>query len=86
MVGFDPRGVNRSEPVECLTDEEMDTFREQVQEEALDEEEALEEAREQASWLAEQCEEGTGRSSGMWTRSQPHGTWTSSGPRWVRRS
>lgn len=60
VVGFDPRGVNRSEPVECLTDEEMDTFREQVQEEDLDEDAALEEAREQASWLAEQCEEGTG--------------------------
>ncbi len=60
VVGFDPRGVNRSAPVQCLSDEEMDTFREQVQEEDLDEEAALEEAREQAAWLAGQCEEGTG--------------------------
>lgn len=26
IVGFDPRGVGRSEPVECLADEELDAF------------------------------------------------------------
>lgn len=64
VVGFDPRGVNRSAPVECLSDDEMDTFREQVQEDELDDEAALEEAREQASWLGEECEEGTGPALG----------------------
>lgn len=60
VVGFDPRGVNRSAPVQCLDDEEMDDYREQVQEEDLDDEQAQEQAREQASELAEGCEEGTG--------------------------
>jgi pimeloyl-ACP methyl ester carboxylesterase len=26
LVGFDPRGVGKSDPVECLTDSQMDTF------------------------------------------------------------
>src|SRR5690606_35140336 len=26
IVGFDPRGVNRSTPIDCLSDEELDEF------------------------------------------------------------
>lgn len=64
VVGFDPRGVHRSAPVECLTDEEMDENREQVAEgeEELDDEAAVEQAREDARWLGEQCLEQTGES------------------------
>ncbi|MGQ7786053.1 alpha/beta hydrolase [Nesterenkonia sp. PF2B19] len=62
IVGFDPRGVHRSAPVECLTDEQMDENREQVAEgdEELDDEAAVEQAREDARWLGEQCLEQTG--------------------------
>lgn len=62
IVSFDPRGVHRSAPVECLTDEEMDENREQVSEgdEELDDAAAVEQAREDARWLGEQCLENTG--------------------------
>lgn len=62
IVGFDPRGVHRSAPVECLTDEEMDENRQWVSEgdEGLDDAAAIEQAREDASWLAERCLENTG--------------------------
>ncbi|MDZ5076813.1 alpha/beta hydrolase [Nesterenkonia sp. HG001] len=62
VVGFDPRGVHRSAPVECLTDEEMDENRERVAEadDEFDDEAAVEEAREDAQWLGEQCLENTG--------------------------
>lgn len=66
VVGFDPRGVHRSAPVECLTDEEMDENREQISEgeEELNEEDAIEQAREDARWLADRCEERTGEALG----------------------
>ena len=66
VVGFDPRGVHRSAPVECLTDEEMDENRERVAEgeEELDDEAAVEQAREDAQWLADRCEDRTGESLG----------------------
>lgn len=62
VVGFDPRGVHRSAPVECLTDEEMDENRERAAEgeEELEDEAAVEQAREDARWLADRCGERTG--------------------------
>ncbi|GAB3192262.1 alpha/beta hydrolase [Nesterenkonia suensis] len=62
VVGFDPRGVHRSAPVECLTDDQMDENRKQVSEadEELDDAAAVEQAREDARWLGEQCLENTG--------------------------
>lgn len=67
VVGFDPRGVHRSAPVECLTDEEMDESREWVADagEELDDEAAIEQAREDARWLGEQCLENTGEVLGQ---------------------
>ncbi|MCY1160147.1 MAG: alpha/beta hydrolase [Citricoccus sp.] len=58
VVGFDPRGVSRSAPVTCLTDEEMDEAREGHVDPSTDE--GLAQLRESAREFAEACEEHTG--------------------------
>ena len=60
VVGFDPRGVNRSSAVECLTDEERDEARtETIPPDATDEE-ALEILEADSAEYAELCAERTG--------------------------
>ncbi len=58
VVGFDPRGVSRSAPVTCLTDEEMDEAREGHIDPSTDE--GLDQLRESAREFAEACDEHTG--------------------------
>lgn len=58
ILGFDPRGVGRSTPVECLTDAEMDAMREEYYDPAVPA--GLEAAREDARELAGKCEAKTG--------------------------
>jgi pimeloyl-ACP methyl ester carboxylesterase len=58
VVGFDPRGVSRSSPVECLTDAEQDEAREVGFD--PDTEEGLEQARTASREYAEACDEHTG--------------------------
>lgn len=58
VVGFDPRGVSRSAPVECLSDEEMDAAREEHIDPSTDE--GLDEVRESAREYAQACDENTG--------------------------
>ncbi|GAA1825690.1 alpha/beta hydrolase [Nesterenkonia flava] len=60
LVGFDPRGVYRSEGLTCMSDEEMDQYRQQVTEEDLDDDAAYAEAQEQARELGEQCAQRSG--------------------------
>jgi pimeloyl-ACP methyl ester carboxylesterase len=60
VVGFDPRGVNRSSAVECLTDEERDEARtETIPPDATDEE-ALAILEADSAEYAELCAERTG--------------------------
>jgi pimeloyl-ACP methyl ester carboxylesterase len=60
LVTWDPRGVNRSAPVECLSDAEMDEWSITPgipdKPTATDWETALEEAK----WFAQKCKDGTG--------------------------
>ena len=58
VLGFDPRGVGRSTPVECLTDDELDEARSEYADAATPE--GLEEARATARELADKCEENSG--------------------------
>ncbi|MDO5493365.1 MAG: alpha/beta hydrolase [Nesterenkonia sp.] len=65
LVGFDPRGVHRSAPVQCFTDEEMDSYREG--DDAFDEDTdtptgEMDAARQQAREIGEDCLERTGDS------------------------
>lgn len=64
IIGFDPRGVHRSAPVECFTDEQMDDYREQTEtvDEAEELADELEAAREAARQVGEDCLERTGES------------------------
>ncbi|HIX00305.1 MAG TPA: alpha/beta hydrolase, partial [Candidatus Nesterenkonia stercoripullorum] len=64
ILGFDPRGVDRSAPVECLSDDEMDEYREMEQDTQLDEDAAYEQALEQSAELGEKCLQNTGESLG----------------------
>ncbi len=59
VVGFDPRGVGRSEPVECLDDEQLDEFvaADGSPDTPAEERAVLQHARE----LAEGCERRSGR-------------------------
>ncbi|WBL19175.1 alpha/beta hydrolase [Citricoccus sp. NR2] len=57
VVGFDPRGVSRSEPVRCLSDEETDEQRQVSYDPAT--EEGLATAAEMAAEFARACEENT---------------------------
>ncbi|CEA06589.1 Carboxylesterase A precursor [Arthrobacter saudimassiliensis] len=58
ILGFDPRGVGRSTPIECLTDEEMDEARAESFD--PDTEEGLAAAQASAAELAAKCAENTG--------------------------
>ncbi|NKX56312.1 alpha/beta hydrolase [Arthrobacter sp. E918] len=58
IVGFDPRGIKRSAPVTCLTDEERDAAR-QVDYD-IDTDEGIAEAVEDAAELAAKCARKTG--------------------------
>lgn len=64
ILGFDPRGVDRSAPVECLSDAEMDAYRETEQDTQLDEDAAYEQALEDSAELGEKCLQNTGDSLG----------------------
>ncbi|MGO1183345.1 MAG: alpha/beta hydrolase [Micrococcaceae bacterium] len=57
VVGFDPRGVSRSEPVRCLSDEELDEQRQISYDPAT--EEGLSTATELAADFAAACEENS---------------------------
>ncbi|MDZ4090893.1 MAG: alpha/beta hydrolase [Arthrobacter sp.] len=58
IVGFDPRGVNRSAPVTCLTDEERDASRAKIYD--LDTDAGLAETLADNQVIAAKCEEKTG--------------------------
>lgn len=58
VVGFDPRGVGESTPIECLEDGEIDELRSKVYD--FDSEDAFEEFREDMRELGEACEARTG--------------------------
>lgn len=61
ILGFDPRGVGESSPVTCLTDEEKDVYN--AKSYVLDDA-GLAEMEEDATFIAEQCAEGTGEALG----------------------
>ncbi|MFZ3453292.1 alpha/beta hydrolase [Arthrobacter sp. 7Tela_A1] len=58
VLGFDPRGVGRSTPVDCLTDEELDASRNEAFDPSTDA--GFEEARANAADYAAQCAEESG--------------------------
>ena len=58
IVGFDPRGVKRSAPVTCLTDEERDASRAKIYD--LDTDAGLAETVADNQVIAAKCEEKTG--------------------------
>ncbi|WP_323960258.1 alpha/beta fold hydrolase [Arthrobacter sp. JZ12] len=60
LVGFDPRGVQRSAPVECLTDEERDKAREETFPPDATDAEALEILEADSAEFAQLCAERTG--------------------------
>lgn len=60
VIGFDPRGVNRSSAVECLTDEEREEAREDVLPPDVTDAEALGILEEDAAEFADLCAERTG--------------------------
>jgi pimeloyl-ACP methyl ester carboxylesterase len=65
IVGFDPRGVNRSTAVECRTDAEQDAAREEFIPAATPDAEALELLRADAREYADLCAERTGELLGF---------------------
>lgn len=58
LVGFDPRGVGSSRPIDCLTDEQMDEWL--AADYALDTPEGLEQAQESGESFAQGCARLTG--------------------------
>lgn len=58
VLGFDPRGVGRSTPVDCLSDAELDEARAETIDPSTDA--GFEEARESARTYAEQCAKESG--------------------------
>jgi pimeloyl-ACP methyl ester carboxylesterase len=58
LVGFDPRGVGRSDPVQCLTDSQMDTFVDTPTN--PDTPAQLAEAEKESQLFAQQCESKSG--------------------------
>ncbi|MFJ7751625.1 alpha/beta hydrolase [Arthrobacter sp. NPDC097144] len=58
VLGFDPRGVGRSDPVECLTDAELDAAREEYYDPSKPD--GLQAARADAKELADKCAEKSG--------------------------
>ena len=65
ILGFDPRGVNRSTAVECRTDKEQDAAREEFIPPDTPDEEALERLRAEAREYADLCAERTGELLGF---------------------
>ncbi len=65
ILGFDPRGVNRSSAVECLTDKERDAAREEFIPADATDEEVLELLRSDAREYADLCAERTGELLGF---------------------
>ncbi len=65
VVGFDPRGVNRSSAVECLTDRERDESREKFIPADATDQEALDLLNADAKDYAEKCAERTGELLGF---------------------
>ncbi|WP_035776418.1 alpha/beta fold hydrolase [Arthrobacter sp. H5] len=65
VLGFDPRGVNRSSAVECLTDEERDDAREDFLPAGISDEEALGILEAEAAEYADLCAERTGELLGF---------------------
>lgn len=63
IVGFDPRGVSRSAPVECLNDEQMDAQRQIDADPSTAD--GLDVMREASAELAAACEENTGEILGF---------------------
>ncbi|UZX01929.1 alpha/beta hydrolase [Arthrobacter sp. CDRTa11] len=62
LVGFDPRGVERSSPVKCMTDAERDASRAKIY--ALDTDSGLQAALADNKAIAAKCAEQTGPSMG----------------------
>lgn len=60
VIGFDPRGVNRSSAVECLTDEEREEARNETMPADVTETEALDILEADSAEYAELCAERTG--------------------------
>lgn len=58
LVGFDPRGVGSSRPIDCLTDEQMDDWL--AADYALDTPDGLEQAQNAGESFAEGCDRLTG--------------------------
>lgn len=58
LVGFDPRGVKRSAPVQCLPDTERDEFRAEVFD--LETEQGVAAAQDNAEDFATECAQNTG--------------------------
>ena len=75
LVGFDPRGVKRSAPVTCLTDQERDASRAKIY--ALDTDAGLAETLADNKAIAAKCAEKTGPVLGHSTPSAPPRTSTS---------
>lgn len=65
VVGFDPRGVNRSSAVECYTDTEQDAARQEAYPEDAPEEELLALLSADAQEYADLCAERTGELLGF---------------------
>ncbi|WP_312180660.1 alpha/beta hydrolase [Arthrobacter sp.] len=63
VLGFDPRGVGRSTPVDCLTDQELDAARSESLDPSTDA--GYEEAKESARDYAEQCATESGELLGF---------------------
>ncbi|NJC21250.1 pimeloyl-ACP methyl ester carboxylesterase [Arthrobacter pigmenti] len=60
VIGFDPRGVNRSSAVECLTDEERDEARAETMPSDITDTEALAVLEAESAEYADLCAERTG--------------------------
>ncbi len=65
ILGFDPRGINRSSAVECYTDEEQDLARQESVPPDLPEEELLAVLTDEAAEYADLCAERTGELLGF---------------------
>ncbi|WP_026819334.1 alpha/beta hydrolase [Arthrobacter castelli] len=63
LIGFDPRGVKRSSPVECLSDKERDKFRAEIFD--VETKRGLAKARASAEDYASQCAKHTGQKLGF---------------------
>lgn len=58
LIGFDPRGVGKSDPVQCLTDSQMDTFIDAPP--VPSDPQQIAKVQSQAKFFAQQCEAKSG--------------------------